>query len=110
MDQWNGGGGAKSPTSPFDIRQGNNFSREFAARILSNKIAQQEQQQRQQQDNANANLPAPATTPNSNSTQQNVIMENLLRQWKSAEQRLLSLIHNGYVPASDMSPAGESRN
>ena len=37
----------------------------------------------------------------------NVVIDNLVRQWQLAEQRLLSLIHNAYVPASDMTPAGK---
>ena len=37
----------------------------------------------------------------------NVVIDNLIRQWQLAEQRLLALIHNAYVPASDMTPAGK---
>jgi len=37
----------------------------------------------------------------------NVVIDNLVRQWQLAEQRLLALIHNAYVPASDMTPAGK---
>lgn len=37
----------------------------------------------------------------------NMVIDNLVRQWQLAEQRLLTLIHNSYVPGSDMSPAGE---
>lgn len=42
--------------------------------------------------------------------QENVIMDNLHREWTNAERRLLALIHNGYVPASNMAAAGLDAN
>ena len=45
-------------------------------------------------------------SPSSGSPHPNVVIDNLVRQWQLAEQRLLTLIHNAYVPASDMTPAG----
>lgn len=45
-------------------------------------------------------------SPSGASPHPNVVIDNLVRQWQLAEQRLLGLIHNAYVPASDMTPAG----
>lgn len=45
--------------------------------------------------------------PRSSGSQEHVIMENLQQLWSSAERKLLALIHNGYVPASNMTAAGK---
>ncbi|XP_076803246.1 uncharacterized protein LOC143447174 isoform X2 [Clavelina lepadiformis] len=97
IDQWP----SKSPTSPIDnfmllngrdSRAGApNMMRDFGAAGTSRSLSM----------NKVSRNDSPSITG-----KQQVIIGNLLSHWKSAEQRLLSLIHNGYVPASDMTPAG----
>lgn len=101
MDQWPG----KSPTSPVDPfglptardpRTASDFSASAGTRgfNINGKVTRAE---------------STSASPSGVNREQQMIIENLLCQWKSAEQKLLSLIHNGYVPASDMAPAGTYR-
>lgn len=59
------------------------------------------------------NLPSPPRPANfrnsASSAHEQLIMENLMQQWSSAERKLLTLIHTGYVPASNMAAAGWNR-
>nr|CAB3222742.1 zinc finger protein ArfGAP-1 [Phallusia mammillata] len=98
MDHWPG----KSPTSPVDTfglaasrdaRGSTDFSASAGTRGfgINGKVTRSE---------------STSASPSGVNREQQMIIENLLCQWKSAEQKLLSLIHNGYVPASDMTPAG----
>lgn len=48
----------------------------------------------------------PVNYRSNSSSHEQLIMENLIQQWSSAERKLLTLIHNGYVPASNMTAAG----
>ena len=100
LEQWQN---AKSPTSPIDtfglgaVRDGRSSMSTPDFPALRNYRSNGRLQRSESVSSTSSAIP---------SREQQMIVENLECQWKSAELKLLSLIHNSYVPASDMTPAG----
>ncbi|XP_039263337.2 uncharacterized protein LOC120339312 isoform X1 [Styela clava] len=111
-----GNNGVQSPTDlqnaqHFGLGRSASWTNSVSGRTMEQqwqmKAAEQyfQQQQQQQQQKSMPYRIGPSPTG-----QEQVIMENLQREWANAERRLLALIHNGYVPASDMASAGLDAN
>ena len=100
IDHWP----SKSPTSPIDTFMLNNSRGDLRPSATSGGMFGASGANRNGA--INGTVRSRNESPSGGAPHPNVVIDNLIRQWQLAEQRLLALIHNSYVPASDMTPAG----